>query len=43
MQVDPFSSVSAAHEVGEFVRHELQRSHPEVVEVFVHIGKFYFM
>nr|GME01673.1 metal tolerance protein 2 isoform X1 [Ipomoea batatas] len=37
IEVDPFSSVSAAHEVGEFVRHELQRSHPEVVEVFVHI------
>ncbi|XP_031114107.1 metal tolerance protein 2 [Ipomoea triloba] len=37
IEVDPFSSVSAAHEVGEFVRHELQGSHPEVVEVFVHI------
>lgn len=38
MQVDPFSSVSAAHDVGENVRHQLQQSHPEVAEVFIHIG-----
>ncbi|VFQ59632.1 unnamed protein product [Cuscuta campestris] len=37
VEVDPFSSVSAAHEVGEHVQHELQQAHREVVEVFVHI------
>lgn len=38
MQVDPFSSVSAAHEIGENVRREIQQLHPEIAEVFVHIG-----
>ncbi|CAH9079194.1 unnamed protein product [Cuscuta europaea] len=38
VEVDPFCSVSAAHEIGELVRHEIQRSHPQVVEVFLHIG-----
>lgn len=37
-QVDPFSSVSAAHEIGEHVRHQIHKSHPEVAEVFIHIG-----
>lgn len=38
VQVDPFSSVSAAHNVGENVRHQIHKSHPEVSEVFIHIG-----
>ncbi|XP_021906855.1 metal tolerance protein 2 isoform X2 [Carica papaya] len=37
--VDPFSSVSAAHGVGENVRHQIHMSHPEVSEVFIHIGR----
>ncbi|PIN02363.1 Mitochondrial Fe2+ transporter MMT1 [Handroanthus impetiginosus] len=37
VMVDPFSSVSAAHDVGENVRRQLQQSHPEVAEVFIHI------
>lgn len=37
VKVDPFSSVSAAHDVGENVRFLLQQSHPEVAEVFIHI------
>lgn len=40
LQVDPFSSVSAAHGVGENVRHQIHKSHPEVSEVFIHIGVF---
>ncbi|KAK4482204.1 hypothetical protein RD792_009346 [Penstemon davidsonii] len=42
VEVDPFSSVSAAHDVGENVRRQLQQSHPEVTEVFIHIGKYLF-
>ena len=38
-QVDPFSSVSAAHDVGENVRRKIQQSHPEIAEVFIHIGE----
>nr|XP_016449140.1 PREDICTED: metal tolerance protein 2 isoform X2 [Nicotiana tabacum] len=37
VEVDPFSSVSAAHEIGENVRREIQQLHPEIAEVFVHI------
>ncbi|KAK4418164.1 Metal tolerance protein C1 [Sesamum alatum] len=37
VEVDPFSSVSAAHDVGENVRQRLQQSHPEITEVFIHI------
>ncbi|KAL0419999.1 UNVERIFIED_CONTAM: Metal tolerance protein C1 [Sesamum radiatum] len=37
VKVDPFSSVSAAHDVGENVRRQLQQSHPEIAEVFIHI------
>lgn len=40
LQVDPFSSVSAAHVIGENVRHQIHKSHPEVTEVFIHIGIF---
>ncbi|CAN4093105.1 unnamed protein product [Withania somnifera] len=37
VEVEPFSSVSAAHEIGENVSREIQRLHPEIAEVFVHI------
>ncbi|KAL3531441.1 hypothetical protein ACH5RR_010763 [Cinchona calisaya] len=37
IEVDPFSSVSAAHDVGENVRRQIQQSHPEIAEVFIHI------
>ncbi|KAL8094577.1 metal tolerance protein 2 [Apium graveolens] len=37
IEVDPFSSVSAAHEVEENVRRAILESHPEVAEVFIHI------
>ncbi|OMP06646.1 hypothetical protein COLO4_07998 [Corchorus olitorius] len=39
--VDPFSSVSAAHGIGENVRHQIYKSHPEVTEVFIHIDPAY--
>ncbi|KAF5731464.1 hypothetical protein HS088_TW18G00142 [Tripterygium wilfordii] len=35
--VDPFLSVTAAHDIGENVRHQIHKSHPEVTEVFIHI------
>lgn len=38
LQVDPFLSVSAAHCIGENVRQKVHTSHPEVSEVFIHIG-----
>ncbi|XP_058083865.1 metal tolerance protein 2 isoform X2 [Magnolia sinica] len=37
IEVDPFSSVSVAHAIGEHVRHQIQKSHTEVAEVFIHI------
>ncbi|GAB2234410.1 hypothetical protein Drorol1_Dr00003662 [Drosera rotundifolia] len=37
IEVDPFSSVSAAHHVGEMVRRQIHDSHPEAAEVFIHI------
>ncbi|KAK7392337.1 hypothetical protein VNO78_20771 [Psophocarpus tetragonolobus] len=37
IEVDPFSSVSAAHDIGEIVRHQIHKSHPTVVEIFIHI------
>ncbi|CAA2987678.1 metal tolerance 2 isoform X1 [Olea europaea subsp. europaea] len=37
IEVDPFSSVSAAHDVEHNVRRQLQQSHPEIAEVFIHI------
>uniref|UniRef100_A0A803MPI9 Cation efflux protein cytoplasmic domain-containing protein n=1 Tax=Chenopodium quinoa TaxID=63459 RepID=A0A803MPI9_CHEQI len=37
VKVDPFTSVSAAHHIGENVRHRIHDSHPEVAEVFIHI------
>ncbi|KAK6239327.1 hypothetical protein QUC31_004796 [Theobroma cacao] len=39
--VDPFSSISAAHGIGENVRHQIHKSHPEVTEVFIHIDPAY--
>ncbi|XP_078435392.1 cation efflux family protein [Wolffia australiana] len=37
IEVDPFLSVSAAHNIGEKVRHKIQQLHEEVAEVFIHI------
>ncbi|KAG6703867.1 hypothetical protein I3842_07G106200 [Carya illinoinensis] len=37
IEVDPLCSVSAAHYIGEKVRHQIHKSHPEVAEVFIHI------
>ncbi|RYR71756.1 hypothetical protein Ahy_A02g005979 isoform D [Arachis hypogaea] len=37
IEVDPFSSVSAAHNIGENVRKRIHRSHPTVAEIFIHI------
>ncbi|KAJ6729488.1 MITOCHONDRIAL METAL TRANSPORTER 1-RELATED [Salix viminalis] len=39
--VDPFLSVSAAHDIGENVRQEIHNSHPEIAEVFIHIDPAY--
>lgn len=39
--VDPFLSVSAAHEIGENVRQEIHNSHPGIAEVFIHIDPAY--
>lgn len=38
MQVDPWLSVSAAHNIGEAVRQQVHMHHPNVTESFVHIG-----
>ncbi|XP_061349757.1 metal tolerance protein C1 isoform X2 [Gastrolobium bilobum] len=37
IEVNPFSSVSAAHDIGENVRHQIHKSHPTVAEIFIHI------
>eukprot|EP01018_Ginkgo_biloba_P017496 Gb_14214 [translate_table: standard] len=37
IEVDPFLSVSAAHNIGEAVRRRLQEHHAEVAEAFIHI------
>lgn len=37
IEVDPFTSISAAHHIGENVRRRIHESHPEVAEVFIHI------
>lgn len=37
IEVDPFLSVSAAHNIGETVRHQLHEHHSQVAEVFIHI------
>ncbi|KAG6541196.1 hypothetical protein Mapa_017430 [Marchantia paleacea] len=43
IEVDPWLSVSAAYNIGEAVRHQLQKEHPEVAETFVHIGSTHFV
>ncbi|XP_021746446.1 metal tolerance protein C1-like isoform X1 [Chenopodium quinoa] len=35
IEVDPFTSVSAAHHISEHVRQRIHESHPEVAEVFI--------
>lgn len=37
IEVDPFCSVSTAHQIGETLRYQIQNSHPEVSEVFIHL------
>ncbi|KAK9945529.1 hypothetical protein M0R45_011042 [Rubus argutus] len=37
IEVDPFCSVSAAHDIGENVRHQIHKTHPVVSEAFIHI------
>ncbi|WOL00376.1 hypothetical protein Cni_G09089 [Canna indica] len=37
IEVDPFLSVSAAHDIGESVRHQIHKYHSQVAEVFIHI------
>ncbi|BAS84167.1 metal tolerance protein 2 isoform X1 [Oryza sativa Japonica Group] len=41
IEVYPFLSVSAAHDIGETVRHQIQKSHNQVAEVFIHIDPSY--
>ncbi|KAJ1297153.1 hypothetical protein BS78_01G356200 [Paspalum vaginatum] len=41
IEVYPFLSVSAAHDIGETVRHQIQREHNQVAEVFIHIDPSY--
>ncbi|KAI7751427.1 hypothetical protein M8C21_008220 [Ambrosia artemisiifolia] len=37
IEVDPFCSISIAHQIGESVRYQVQSSHPEVSEVFIQL------
>ncbi|KAI3829596.1 hypothetical protein L1987_03722 [Smallanthus sonchifolius] len=37
IEVDPFCSISMAHQIGESVRYQIQNSHPEVSEVFIQL------
>lgn len=41
IEVYPFLSVSAAHDIGETVRHHIQKAHNQVAEVFIHIDPSY--
>ncbi|KAJ0979761.1 hypothetical protein J5N97_015235 [Dioscorea zingiberensis] len=41
IEVDPFLSVMAAHDIGENVRHHIQKNHKQVTEVFIHIDPSY--
>ncbi|KAL6649920.1 hypothetical protein ACP70R_014144 [Stipagrostis hirtigluma subsp. patula] len=41
IEVYPFLSVSAAHDIGETVRHHIQKAHSQVAEVFIHIDPSY--
>jgi len=38
IEVYSFLSVSAAHDIGETIRHQIQKEHNQVAEVFIHIG-----
>nr|XP_043610721.1 metal tolerance protein 2 isoform X2 [Erigeron canadensis] len=38
IEVDPYCSISMAHQIGESVRYHVQNSHPEVSEVFIQLG-----
>lgn len=38
VQVDPWLSVSAAHAIGEAVRHQLRKTYQNLTETYVHIG-----
>jgi hypothetical protein len=40
MQVDPWLSVSAAHNIGDAVRQQVHKRHPNVTESFIHIGSY---
>jgi hypothetical protein len=40
MQVDPWLSVSAAHNIGDAVRQQVHKQHPNVTESFIHIGSY---
>lgn len=37
IEVDPLCSLRTAHEIGETVRYQIQNSHPQVSEVFIHL------
>ncbi|CAN6306659.1 unnamed protein product [Urochloa humidicola] len=41
IEVYPFLSVSAAHDIRETVRHQIQKEHNQVAEVFIHIDPSY--
>ncbi|CAD6203617.1 unnamed protein product [Miscanthus lutarioriparius] len=41
IEVYPFLSVSAAHDISETVRHQIQKEHNQVAEVFIHIDPSY--
>jgi len=43
IEVYSFLSVSAAHDIGETVRHQIQKEHNQVAEVFIHIDPSYSM
>ncbi|CAM6036228.1 unnamed protein product [Sphagnum compactum] len=38
IEVDPWLSVSAAHNIGDAVRQQVHKRHPNVTESFIHIG-----
>ncbi|KAJ3683743.1 hypothetical protein LUZ60_013970 [Juncus effusus] len=40
IEVDPFLSVSAAHDIGETVRNQIHKGHNQVAEAFIHIDPY---
>jgi divalent metal cation (Fe/Co/Zn/Cd) transporter len=40
IEVDPWLSVSAAHNIGDAVRQQVHKRHPNVTESFIHIGSY---